>query len=299
MDKHLDASLLPTFLAVLDAGRISAAARTVNLSQPAVTARIRRLEESVGTALLLRSVHGVEPTPAGEKLAVYARDIVRMVEEAQRAVGAGQEVRGRLRLAVSTTIAAHVLPVVLARFRARHPSLELSLQVGNTEEVIEAVRAGGFPLGLVEGHRRASGVRLQPWLDDELVPVVSHSARWSLRRPEDLARVPILWREPGSGTRAVLLRALRKAGVRTRPGSLDLVLGTSEAIANAAAAGLGLGFLSRWSLGPYLDAGRLRPVTALGLDVRRTFHWALPTGGLPASEAAFMNFADRNPPPAR
>lgn len=291
MTSELDPSLLPTFLAVLDAGRISAAARAVHLSQPAVTARIRRLEESVGAPLLLRSVQGVRPTPAGERLAGYARRIGRLVEEAERAVGSAQAKSGKLRLGVSTTIAAHVLPPVLGRFRERHPGIELQLQVGNTGEVIEGVREGAFPLGLVEGLKRASGVRLVPWLDDELLPVVAPQASWALRSPADLESVPLLWREPGSGTRAVLARALKAAGVRTRPARHDLVLGTSEAIANAAAAGLGLGFLSRWSLGPYLESGRLRAVPALGLDVRRTFHWAQPAAGLGGIEAEFVRFA--------
>lgn len=291
MASELDPSLLPTFLAVIEAGRISAAARAVHLSQPAITARIRRLEESVGAPLLLRSVQGVRPTPAGERLADYARRIGRLVDEAQRAVASEQVVRGKLRLAVSTTIAAHVLPPVLGRFRERYPGTLLQLKVGNTEEVIEAVREGAFPLGLVEGLKRAAGMRLVPWLDDELVPVVAPQAPWPLRKPADLEGVPLLWREPGSGTRAVLVRALRDAGVRTRPAGQDLVLGTSEAIANAAAAGLGLGFLSRWSLGPYLESGRLKAVPALGFEVRRTFHWAQPAAGLGEMEAEFVRFA--------
>jgi DNA-binding transcriptional LysR family regulator len=266
------------------------------MSQPAITSRIRRLEDSVGAALLVRSVHGVVPTPAGERLAVHARELQSLLERAQQSVVDGTALAGRLSLAVSTTIAAHVLPQVLARFRKRHASVELRLKVGNTEEVIDAVRSGEFPLGLVEGHRRASGVRLSAWVEDALVPVVSPDARWTLRSADDLQGVPLLWREQGSGTRAVLVRALRQRGVRSKPGPQDLVLGTSEAIANAAAAGLGMGFLSRWSLGPYLETGRLRALPGLGLAVRRTFHWALPTGGLSGAEASFYEFAERNAP---
>jgi DNA-binding transcriptional LysR family regulator len=68
-----DPALLPTFLAVLDSGRISAAARVLRLSQPAVTAQIRKLEEAMGAPLFVRSARGVVPTPAGERLAGYAR----------------------------------------------------------------------------------------------------------------------------------------------------------------------------------------------------------------------------------
>lgn len=292
----LDPSLLPTFLAVLEHGRISAAARAVHLSQPAVTARIRRLEEELGAALFTRSVHGVEPTAAGERLGGYAREVQRVLDEAVAEIGAEGHELGPLKLWASTTIAAHVLPSVLARFRARHAAVPFHLHIGNTEEVVEAVRAGDADLGLVEGHARAAGVRLEPWLDDELVPVVGPDATFGIRKLADLARVPILWREPGSGTRDVLARALRKAGVRARPKPFDLVLGTSEAIAGGAAAGLGVAFLSRWALGPHLASGRLRPVPALDLVVRRTFRWARPAGALSPSAETFLRLATRTSP---
>ncbi len=291
----LDSDLLATFLAVVDTGRISAAARQVHLSQPAVTARIRRLEDTVGTALFTRSVHGVTPTAAGDRLVAYAREVHRLLDEAAARCGTEERI-GPLDLVASTTLAAHVLPPVLARFRGRHPDVPLRIEIGNTEDVVTAVRAGRSPLGLVEGHARASGVRLEPWVDDEIVPVAGVAAPFAPRSPDDLATLPLLWREPGSGTRAVVTRALRTAGVRTRPAPRDLVLASTEAIAGAATAGLGIAFLSRWSLGPHLAAGRLRLLPGLDLTVRRTFRWALPAGGAQGTAARFLQFARRTPP---
>ncbi|HEY5961095.1 MAG TPA: LysR family transcriptional regulator, partial [Polyangiaceae bacterium] len=70
-----DPGLLSTFLAVLEAGRISAAAKALHLSQPAVTAQVKKLEETLGAALFVRSVHGVVPTNAGLRLVTHARSI--------------------------------------------------------------------------------------------------------------------------------------------------------------------------------------------------------------------------------
>ncbi len=292
----LDPALLPTFLEVLRQGGIGAAARASHLSQPAVTARIRRLEGVLGVRLLVRSRAGVTATPAGEKLAEYARAVQRLLDEAEREVPSADEHLGRLELIASTTIAAYVLPEALARFRQRHPAVPIRLTIGNTDEVIDALRSGDAPLGLVEGHARASGVHLEPWVDDELVPVPGADAPWRPRSPAELAEVPLLWREPGSGTRAVVARALGAAGVRKRPDERDLVLGSTDAIVGAAAAGLGLAFLSRWVLAPHLAAGRLRTVPALGLAVRRTFHWAFP-GGKPGGAAGrFLALANAQPP---
>ena len=293
----LDPDLLPTFLAVLRHGRISAAARAVHLSQPAVTARVRRLEEAVGATLLLRSAQGVTPTPAGERLAAAARDVERRLDEVLREIGGEGSALGPLELCASTTIAAHVLPPLLARFRGRYPEARLRVEIGNTAEVLAAVEKGSASLGLVEGAGRAGGVRLEPWVDDELVPVVGASTPCAPRSLADLATTPILWREPGSGTREVVLRALRRAGVCSRPRPFDLVLGTSEAIAGCASAGLGLAFLSRWALGPHVAAGLLRAVPALGLEIRRTFRWALPSGSRSAAAEALLRLAHPAPRP--
>lgn len=297
MRSSIDPDLLPTFLAVLEQGRIAAAARVLHMSQPAVSARIRRLEDSVGVTLLERSVRGVSPTPAGRRLAEHAREIQRMLDRAAADVGATAAL-GPLSIVASTTIAAQVLPAALASFRRDHPGVEIRLRIGNTEEVLDAVRSGRHPIGLVEGHRRAAAVRLEPWIDDELLLVVGRevAGRWAPRRAEDLSNIPLLWREPGSGTRAVIARALRAAGVRGKPQSGDLVLGSNEAIASGVAAGLGVGFLSRWSLAPHLASGRVRIVAGFALTVKRTFHWALPSGGLSGTAAHFVQHVTRTPP---
>jgi LysR substrate binding domain len=93
----------------------------------------------------------------------------------------------------------------------------LELTVGNTEEVLQRVRDGLYPLGLVEGLPHAPQLRLKPFVEDELVLVKGVGARAeeiarktkSLRRARELAAMPIIWREAGSGTRAVAERALR------------------------------------------------------------------------------------------
>lgn len=289
-----DPSLLVTFLAVLDAGRISAAAKVVHLSQPAVTAQMRKLEEAVGAALLVRSVHGVTPTDAGLRLAGHARALRAMLDEAVAEVSEARDHAGPLVVAASTTVAAHVLPPLLAQFRAQHRDVPLRVHVGNTEQVVVEVREGRVPLGLVEGHARASGIRLEPFVDDEVVAVIGRDAPFLVRRVRDLETVPLLWREAGSGTRAVVERALRDAGVRRRDmRDRDVELGSTEAIVGAAAAGLGVAFVSRWSVRAHLAAGLVRVLPGLDLVVRRTFRWALPAGKLGGTAERFYAFARR------
>ena len=292
----IDPNLLATFLAVLDAGRISAAAKAIHLSQPAVTAQVRKLEDAVGAALFVRSAQGVTPTDAGLRLARYARSIRQLLDEALAEVPGVEDATGPLVVAASTTIAAHVLPPLLAQFRAAHRGVPLRVHVGNTEQVVAQVRAGHAPIGLVEGHARASGIRLEPFVDDEIVPIAGRDAPFQVRRASDLEAVPLLWRESGSGTRAVVERALGKAGVRRRAArELDVELGSTEAIVGGVVAGLGVAFVSRWSVRAHLAAGLVRVVPGLDLVVRRTFRWALPAGALTGTAARFHEFALRTP----
>lgn len=293
---EIDPALLPTFLAVLSEGKVSAAAVSLSISQPAVTARINRLEQQVGVPLFERSVKGVVPTDAARRLEGYARSIRTLLDQAVDAVREEQASLGPLSIAASTTIAGHVVPALLARFRDRHPHVPVSLVVANTKDVIAAIKENAHHVGLVEGHGRGAGVRLVPFIDDELVPMIGRAARFAIDRVTDLASATLLWRERGSGTRAVMTRAFRAKGLPAKPRPGDIVLGSTEAIIGAAAAGLGVAFLSRWSARAHVDSGRLRPIPGVDFVVRRAFRWAIPAGGLRPSAAAFHRLSSEAPP---
>src|SRR6185436_684927 len=157
-----DPGLLVSFLAVHDAGRISAAAKVLHLSQPAVTAQIRRLEDALGVPLFTRSVRGVTPTEAGHRLVDHARAIERLIADAVTQIAGEPALGGELVVASSTTIAAHVLPPLLAEFRRVHRDVALRVQVGNTEDVLDSVRRGRAPARAVRRRRDRADRRPRP-----------------------------------------------------------------------------------------------------------------------------------------
>lgn len=301
----LNPALLGTFLAVAEHGGVLPASRHLHLSQPAVTARIRQLEDSLGTALFLRSARGMSLTPAGRRLSVHAREVRRLLRQAAEDVAA-TAASDALTLAASTTLAAHVLPPLLARFHARHPLSALEVSVGNTDQVLARVREGLAPLGMVEGRGKASAVRLTPLLVDEIVPVYAPwpdrpellAAVRAVRSLGDLMRLPVIWREEGSGTRKVVAAALARAGVSRERLQPRFVLGETESIKAAVRAGMGIGFLSRCTMDRELQAGELLPIAVPRFRIERTFWWALPAGGLPALAARFHAFVTRELGPA-
>lgn len=275
----LDPRRLETFRVVATTGQVSAAARALHLSQPAVTSQVRQLEAECGRALFERTPRGMQLNAAGQTLLSYATALRSTLDAAQAAIAVDETPRGQLTLCASTTTASALVPPLLTGFLARFPEVSVRVQVGNTRAVIESVRAEGAMLGLVEGPARAQGVRIERYLDDELLPVVSadsDAGRW-----KDLRW---LWREVGSGTRAVVERGLKSAGCRHRPVKGDLELGSSEAILRSVELGLGMGFLSRLTAGPALDAGRVKVVRVPRLRITRAFSFVL-AGGAPAGLA--------------
>lgn len=292
----IDPRRLETFRVVADAGQVSAAARLLNLSQPAVTAQVRQLEAELGQALFTRHAGGMRLNEAGRRLLDYARRVRGLLEEAGRPASVQDWTRGPLHLAGSTTVAGHVLPVLFRGYLAQRRPRSLRLEVGNTEEVLAWVREGRVPLAMVEGLAHAPGVALTPYLRDELVAVRTAGGADPLaqiRSAKDLASVPVIWREAGSGTRAVVERALG----RTRPHREgDPVLGDTEAIKTCVLAGLGIGFLSRWSIQRELQHGELAIIPLPDLAIHRTFSWVQAGGGQPFEAQTFLRWAEAHPP---
>jgi len=120
------------FLAVMETGSLSAAARRLGLSQPTVRARIEGLEAALGTALFTRSVHGLVPTPTAEAMAAPARAMAHASEAMLRAASADSTVAaGRVRLSVSEFVGVEVLPAMLRGLRDKHPQLTVEFELSN------------------------------------------------------------------------------------------------------------------------------------------------------------------------
>jgi DNA-binding transcriptional LysR family regulator len=295
---QLDPRKLQTFRVVAHAGRISTAAKLLHLSQPAVTTQIKMLEDECGRPLLTRSARGVVPNEWGRRVLDAAEKLHGVLEEARAALGEEASASGELLLAASMTTSEYVIPQLLAGFRALCPAARFRVDVANTTQVVEWVAEGRVPLGTVEGLARAPRVHLEHYIDDELVAVAATHAR-ELHRvtcAAELCGVPLILREPGSGSRAVVDRALRRALGRRRDDARDVQLGSNLTVKNAAVAGLGIAFLSRWSIQLEVAAGRLTVLPLADLQITRSFAWALPSQEVPGIAGQFLRWARRNPP---
>jgi molybdate transport repressor ModE-like protein len=298
----LDLRLLRSFLTVAQCGKISAAAKQLHLSQPAVTAHLRRLEEIVGKPLLARSTRGVKLTNHGHTLRNLATELQNTLARIETSFHQEQELSGELRFGASLTIASHVIPLFIADFCRLYPEVNIELRVDNTAVVLEAVRESSYPFGLVEGNPRAAGLRLEKFVDDELVLVAGTNKSYThyqrlaaaVATAQDLYKIPLIWRESGSGTRAVVETALRKSGVQLKRLTYQYLMADVQAIKTALVRCLGFSFLSRWSVKDEVAAGQLRILNITNLTVQRGFFWVLPSGALGEPSDSFVRFCQEN-----
>jgi molybdate transport repressor ModE-like protein len=302
----LDLRLLRSFLAVAQCGKVSTAAKQLHLSQPAVTAHIRRLEEIVGKPLVSRSTRGVRLTTHGHALRGFSWEIQNTLSRIEASFRADHKLSGELRFGASMTIASRVIPTFLAEFARLYPLVQVDLRVVNTETVLESVRDSVYPFGLVEGNPRAAGLRLESFVEDEVVLVAGTSPVFrsyqrlaaSVATVEDLYKLPLIWRESGSGTRTVVEGALRKLGVQMRRLEYRYVMAEIEAIKTATIQCMGFSFLSRWCVKNELALGQLRVLRIPDLVIRRGFYWVLPSGALVDPGATFVRFCNDHRPPS-
>ncbi|RMF43534.1 MAG: LysR family transcriptional regulator [Deltaproteobacteria bacterium] len=271
----MDIKRLDLFCKVVDLKSFTRAAAEAGLSQPSVSEHIRLLEETVGEKLLDRLGRQVVPTPAGQRLYPYARRMVRLRDESLQAMAAFRgELGGPLHIGASTIPGTYILPRLAAEFHRRYPAAQLTVRVGDSEQVCQRVLSGEEAFGLVGTRTRDSRLEFVPVAGDRLVLIVPDDhplADLETVTASQLKSCAFIRREQGSGTRAQVDRFLARLGVD--PEALDVVaeMGSTEAVRQAVRAGCGVAFIS--SLAAEDEDGK--GVTVLrvdGMEARRDLY---------------------------
>jgi len=263
---------LRAFVELADTGSVRAAARRLVVTESSVSSAVGLLAAEVGVPLVDRDGRGVRLTPAGEAYAEYARRILGLHDEAIAAArGAADPEHGSVRIAAVTTAGEHLLPGMLASFRAAHPHVGLGLDVGPRGTVwpmlahheVDLVVAGRPPDGLAGRVRAIS--------DNTLVvvgaPGSSPTDTWLLR-------------ERHSGNRATTTALL--SALEIDPPTMTL--GSHGAVVAAAVAGLGVTLVSRQAVQHHLDSGALVELPVDGTPLDRPWHLVTQVSAAPSVE---------------
>jgi DNA-binding transcriptional LysR family regulator len=283
-----DLSALDLLLSVAELGSVGKAAAAHGISQPSASARLSRLERQLGVAVLVRGSHGSTLTPAGEAVLTWAAGVVDAAGTLTDGVRTLREAAdARLQVAASLTVAEYLMPPWLLALRRVHPEVEVAATVANSLGVCAHVREGRADLGFVESPDVPDGFSTRRVGHDRLALVVATTYPLAARAsggllPRDLPALPLLVREPGSGTRETFLQALAQALGDDHPELPHAVeLGSTSTIVATARAGGGVGVVSARAVAGDLTAGTLvevpvhdlhadRPLTALWLGARPT-----------------------------
>jgi DNA-binding transcriptional LysR family regulator len=245
------------FLAVSSFGGFRRASESLRVTQPAVSARIRALEESLGVRLFERGPRGLSLSAAGRALRPHAEQLLHAVALARQAV---HDLRpaggGSVQIAAALSICTYLLPEVLKRFQAEHPAVRITVRSGHSKQVLDMVLQGDAEIGLARSLHHP-GVETVSLGDDPLV-LVGRAAEWPRRKRqvnlEQVADRPLVLFDRGSSDWTLTNSLFRRAGLVP---TVALEVETIETAKRMVERGIGLAFLPRLALAGDLVRGSL------------------------------------------
>jgi DNA-binding transcriptional LysR family regulator len=264
---------LKLFIVVCDRGSFNQAAQALYLAQSVVSQHVQDLEADLGTPLFERSSRGVRPTEAGKLLYDYARRIVQLEAEAERAIMQLDTAQKRQLVVGSTPgVSVYLLPMWLQQFQQTRANVSVSLQTALTSEVVRDVLNRRYDLGFLEGaleelDQDALGrMRLR---DIEYFVAVNPGHPWANGTTvslTDLAAQPFINRQPTSRTRRWLDQTLSAHDVHLRNvAELDSPGAIKYALLNQ----MGVAILPEYAMEREAERGELHLLRLRGLDLKR------------------------------
>ena len=254
----MNLSKLTTFHEAAEALNFSKAAQQLNITQPAVSAQIRNLEDDLGVKLFTRIGKKIVLTEAGELLRSYTRRMFRLHDEAEAIINELRLVRrGTLKVGTTHTYAGHIMPPLLSRFQADFPLVKVVLFEGSSLEMVKRVVSLEVEVAVVAYPGNIKNAHFELLKREDLVCVASPSNRLTRKKTVPiklLANEKFIMREKGSSTR-LLARDLFKR-YRINP-TVVFETSNSDFIREQAARGMGLCFLTRSAVQEEVENGRL------------------------------------------
>jgi molybdate transport repressor ModE-like protein len=267
---------LRTFREIARLGSFSGVARELGISQPAVSFQIQKLEQELGVRLIDRSQRTITLTAAGRRLLRFTEEIEGQQQKLEHDLDEmREEVSGDLNIAASTIPGEYLLPPLLAEFKRQHPAVKIQMAVSDSLTVIDKVRDNTYEMGFCGSEPEGKDLAFFKFGGDEILLIVFPGHPLAGRgeiTPDELEGEPLIFREAASGTQRSLEKLLSQAGFDTRKWVPNMVLGSTQAVVNAVAAGAGIAFVSDIAAKTSLTQGAVRQVHIRGLRLDRDFY---------------------------
>jgi LysR family transcriptional regulator, transcriptional activator of the cysJI operon len=270
---------LKAFCLVVEMRSFSKAGEAILITQSAMSHLIKNLEDEIGVKLLNRSGRKVIPTPAGGLFYNHAKKIL----EAYETLGDDinklmKEIKGPLNLGASTTAAKYLLPQVIYDFSKRYPEVQINLSVSNAEAIMNELQQGNSDLGIVEGNTGNKGITLEEIADDEIVLIASDEnplAKQGHISQQDFLSQPFIMPQAGSGLREFIDKFFQTSKIEPKDIKISMTLSDPELTVQMVQSGLGISFISKWSIFKPIKEGTIRILKLPGKSLYRKFYLAI------------------------
>ncbi len=267
---------LRAFCLVVEMQSFSKAAEAKFMTQSAISHLIKNIEDEFGVKLFIRrGGKKVIPTSAGRILYEHAKSVLSayrvMESDMHHLVG---KIKGVLSIGASATAATYLLPQVFYNFSRTYPEARLNLSVSNTESVMAELYQGKIDLGMIEGRVRDEKISAEEIADDEIVLIASDDNPLTKKKsitPQDLILQPFIMPEAGSGTREIIDEFLRAMKIDLQELKITMTLGDPELLVEMVQAGLGISFVSKWTIFKMMKEGTIKILTIPGKRLYRKF----------------------------
>jgi DNA-binding transcriptional LysR family regulator len=262
---------LRVFCEVLERRGFTRAAESLYLTQPAVSRQVRELERHFGVELFEQIGKRIHPTEAGETLYTYTRQIFHLLDDLEVEINQIKGLKaGHLRIAASATAGTYLLPPLLGHFKRQYPGVEVTLEINNSQQVEQRlILHQRIDLGVIERPVGDESLHSEAFDADELVVIVSPDHPFATKKAITAAELEgerFIFREHGSGTRMLLEEEFTRANVKVRP---VMELGSTAAVKQAVAAGLGISIVSTRSIRLEAEAGLIKSLRCPDLHLTR------------------------------
>ena len=296
MQNPLDSRQLRAFCTLARTGSFTQAARELHLSQSAVSHSMKALEREVGCRILDRLGKKAVLTQAGEQLLTHAEKILAEMSQARSELGRlGKWGQSRLRLGASTTACQHILPTVLREFKESFPNCAITIEPGDTPEMIEALRAHKIDLALNLEPAASEQLAFRPMFTDELCFIMSPQHAWARAGKVNREEIPrqhyILYKRK-SYTSDMIESYFRGEEIVLFS---QLDMGNMEAIKQLVKLGLGISILAPWTARAELEEGSLVALPLGKRKLRRRWgilHW--PGRRMGMAEETFIGLCEES-----
>jgi DNA-binding transcriptional LysR family regulator len=270
----MDIHQLKVFVSVFKNKSFSRASEEIHLTQPTISNHIKALEAEFDCKLFDRLGRTIIPTKEAEVLYSHSIELIEKANALRETIGQfKKDLSGKIVIGASTIPGVYLMPRIMTEFQKKYPSLSFQILISDSTGITDRVSKHELLLGIVGAKLRNEQINYIPFVEDELIAVSSPElGKNNIMTIKELATLPMVLREEGSGTRKVAEKFLESKGVSLDNIKIAGIFGSTDAVKQAVKAGLGVSILSKFSVADELEHKILREIKLSDIQMKRRFY---------------------------